>query len=136
MGLRGDDMGAREVIPQHECSRLGCTRLTSEQECDIHAAEPRIRMELQTAHGERRFVPVPVVHEAKEPRRRIELLLLGIFSAGMTDANDQSSEREIRKAGKEYAAHTAEILRAFDTLAAERDEWKRRAEALGYQGGR
>ena len=31
---------------------------------------------------------------------------------------------------------TEKILAAYDALAAERDEWKRRAEALGYQGGK
>lgn len=53
MGLRGDDMGAREVTAQHECARIGCTRLTSEQECDIHAVEPPITIKRRSKPGPR-----------------------------------------------------------------------------------
>lgn len=81
---------AHDGMTQHECSRVGCTRLTSEQECALHAAEP-----------------AGVIHEAKEPRSAPTLLTA-----------------------------LADALARAEKAAAERDEWKRRAEALGYQGGR
>lgn len=73
-------------------------------------------------------------HEPKEPRRaptreRLQSLILGIHGAGVVEGDQFASDRKTRKAADEISAYTAEILAAFDALAAERDEWKRRAEA-------
>lgn len=103
-------------MTQHECSRLGCTRLTSEQECDIHAAEP-----------------AGVIHEPKEPRLegyRWDFDEADSYAYASLLAPDGRTittvtEPEDRTPYRDLAPITDEL----NKLAVERDEWKRRAEA-------
>lgn len=37
---------------------------------------------------------------------------------------------------RDYASLRDRLVAAYSAVCAERDEWKRRAEALGYQGGK
>lgn len=116
-------------MTQHECSRVGCTRLTSEQECDLHA----VKM-------------TGVVHPQKEPRPSLTREgfagLVGTYEAqaydhgyceGCASYDDEGLSGAKRTAGRAESrvkATGAALLAAFDSLAAERDEWKRRAEKV------
>ncbi len=80
-------------------------------------------------------------HEAKEPRpgstREEFEVALGSFADTLElwviFREDKKIGAEVRPVLKRKLG---ELRAAFDSLAAARDEWKRRAEALGYQGGK
>ena len=50
--------------------------------------------------------------------------------------SEPESAAEAKAHDQEARDLYAKLIDAYSRLAAERDEWKRRAEALGYQGGK
>ena len=112
--------------------RFGVEKV-EKQECDIHAAEP-----------------AGVIHEPKEPRRAARDFerehfeqALGCYRQSILDtladeADPSMTREDVANARRREAKELDEVMSRWDTehdaakeLAAERDEWKRRAEEEG-----
>ncbi len=141
---------AHDGMTQHECSRVGCTRLTSEQECSEHAAEPAGVGGYGPlgAHWQR-GCPCPQCAKPKEPRPEMVTL------HRLIQDHEDASARFWREDGlgcaplggpvnpaawtladQRLAETKMRLVEMFDRLATARDEWKRRAEKAEAENAR